>query len=149
MVLLFFIFIFCRGRSGVVRYLYFVGRRQHLKLAFVCNNLLQSRLLRELESSLAFALGLQYRLGYTLVAISIELIKPSGTNYLFFYILFIILALLFSLPPNRNSDPGSHGRLFPPPRSALRFAPCVFISREDDCSPFLRCPLASNCAYSR
>ena len=68
MVLLFFIFIFCRGRSGVVRYLYFVGRRQHLKLAFVCNNLLQSRLLRELESSLAFALGLQYRLGYTPVS---------------------------------------------------------------------------------
>ena len=36
----------------------------------------------------------------------------------------------FSLPPSRNSDPGSHGRLFPPPPSPLRFVPCVFIPRR-------------------
>ena len=48
----------------------------------------------------------------------------------FFSIPFIIFALLFSLPPSRNSDPGSHGRLFFPPThhgSCL----CFFFSRED------------------
>ena len=35
---------------------------------------------------------------------------------------FIIFALLLSLPPSRNSDPGSHSRLFSPPYP-LRFVP--------------------------
>ena len=39
-----------------------------------------------------------------------------GVNFSsFFSIPFIILALLFSLPPSCNSDPGSHSRLFSPP----------------------------------
>ena len=44
---------------------------------------------------------------------------------------FIIFALLFSLPPinSRNSDPGSHSRLFSPPY-LLRFVPCIFIARK-------------------
>ena len=33
----------------------------------------------------------------------------------FFSIPFMIFALLFALPPSRNSDPGSHSRLFSPP----------------------------------
>ena len=44
--------------------------------------------------------------------------------HFFFPIPFIIFALLFSLPPSRNSDPGSHSRLFSPlPTTvpALRF----------------------------
>ena len=32
-----------------------------------------------------------------------------------FPIPFIVLTLLLSLPPGRNSDPGSHSRLFSPP----------------------------------
>ena len=42
---------------------------------------------------------------------------------------FIIFAFLFSLPPSRNSDPGSHTRLFSP-SSPLRFVPCIFIARR-------------------
>ena len=42
---------------------------------------------------------------------------------------FIIFALLLSLPPSRNSDPGSHSRLFSPPYP-LRFVPCNFIGRR-------------------
>ena len=43
----------------------------------------------------------------------------------FFSMTFIIFALLFSIPPSRNSDPGSHSRLFCPPYP-LRFVPCIF-----------------------
>ena len=50
----------------------------------------------------------------------------SGVYLLnFFPIPFIIFALLFSLPPSRNSDPGSHSRVFSPP-TPLRFVPCIF-----------------------
>ena len=59
---------------------------------------------------------------------------------------FIIFALLFSLPPSRNSDPGSHSMLFSPP---THYGSClVFLSREDFSSFFPR-GLASNCAYPR
>ena len=40
---------------------------------------------------------------------------------------FIMFALLFFLPPSRNSDPGSHSRLFSPPThygSCLAFFYC-------------------------
>ena len=58
----------------------------------------------------------------------------------FFSIPFIIFALLFSLPPSRNSDPGSHSRLFS--------TPTHYGWREDfSCFSFRR--LASNCAYPR
>ena len=41
----------------------------------------------------------------------------------------IIFALLFSLPPSRNSGPGSHSRLFSPP---THYGSCLaFLSRED------------------
>ena len=41
---------------------------------------------------------------------------------------FIIFALLFSLPPSRNSDPGSHSRLFSP---LTHYGPCLaFFFRE-------------------
>ena len=48
---------------------------------------------------------------------------------LFVFIPFIIFALLFSLPPSRNSDPGSHGRLFSPP---THYGSCIafFIARR-------------------
>ena len=36
------------------------------------------------------------------------------SKHFFFPIPFVVFALLFSLPPSRNSDPGSHSRLFVP-----------------------------------
>ena len=46
-----------------------------------------------------------------------------------FFIPFIVFALLFSLPPSRNSDPGSHSILFSPPP---HYGSCLaFLSRED------------------
>ena len=54
---------------------------------------------------------------------------------------FIVFALLFSLPSSRNSDPGSHSRLFSPP---THYGSCLaFLSREDFSSFFPR-RLASN-----
>ena len=62
--------------------------------------------------------------------------------FLFFPISCIIFALLFSLPPSRNSDPGSHSRLFSRP---THYGSCLafFFSREDFSSFFPR-RLASN-----
>ena len=52
--------------------------------------------------------------------------------FFFFSIPFIIFALCFFLSllveHSRNSDPGSHSRLFSPPTSPLRFVPCFFIA---------------------
>ena len=49
--------------------------------------------------------------------------------FTFFSIPFIIFALLFSLPPSRNSDPGSHSRPFPPPP---HYGSCLaFLSPEE------------------
>ena len=43
--------------------------------------------------------------------------------------LFTIFVLLFCLPPSRNSDPGSHSRLFSPPP---HYGSCLaFLSREE------------------
>ena len=52
--------------------------------------------------------------------------------FFFFSIPFTSFALLFSLPPSRNSDPGSHSRLFSPPThygSCLAFFRwrCLFV----------------------
>ena len=46
----------------------------------------------------------------------------SWTYFILFYfsIPLITFALLFSLPPSRNSDPGSHSRLFSPPHTTVR-----------------------------
>ena len=57
----------------------------------------------------------------------------TRSSILFYFVIFlvpfIILALLFSLPPGRNSDPGSHGRLLSPP---THYWSCLaFLSRED------------------
>ena len=72
--------------------------------------------------------------------------SSTRTTIFFPPIPFIIFALLFSLPSSRNSDPGSHGRLFsPPPHYGMRHA---FLSRQDFSSFFTR-RLASNCAYPR
>ena len=58
----------------------------------------------------------------------------------------IMFALIFSLPPSRNSHLGSHNRLFSP---APHCGSCLaFLSREDFSSFFPR-RLASNCAYPR
>ena len=62
-----------------------------------------------------------------------------------FPIPFIIVALLILLPPNGNSDRGSHSRLFaflPTTVRALHF----YLKKDTAFSPFRR--LASNCAYS-
>ena len=40
--------------------------------------------------------------------------NPFGSGLPHFFIRFIFFALLFALPPSRNSDPGSHSRLFSP-----------------------------------
>ena len=46
-----------------------------------------------------------------------------------FSIPFMMFALLFSLPASRNSDPGSHSRLFSPPTN---YGSCLaLLSRED------------------
>ena len=61
---------------------------------------------------------------------------------------FMIFALLFLFPSycSRNSDPGSHSRLFSTPP---HYGSCLaFLSREDFSSFFPR-RLASNCAYPR
>ena len=51
-------------------------------------------------------------------------------SYLFiFSIPFIVFALLFSLPPGPNSDPGSVMQVLLPPYP-LRFVPCIFIARR-------------------
>ena len=61
--------------------------------------------------------------------------------FFFFSILLIFFALLFSLPPARNSDPGSHSRLFSP---HTHYRSCLaFLSRED-LSCFFPRRLASN-----
>ena len=71
-------------------------------------------------------------------------LAPWSHAYFFFFfsILFIMFALLFSLPPSRNSDPGSHSRLFSRP---THYGSCLafFFSREDFSSFFPR-RLASN-----
>ena len=58
----------------------------------------------------------------------------------FYSIPFFVFALLL-LSPSRNSDPGSHSRLFSPP--PLQFVRSIFIAREDF-SSFLPRRLASN-----
>ena len=73
--------------------------------------------------------------------------NPREFPPFFFSILFIIFALLFSLPPGRNSDPGSHSRLFSPPTH--HYGSCLaFLSREYFSSFFPR-RLASNCPMER
>ena len=75
--------------------------------------------------------------------------RSPHTFFFFFFscfcsIPFIMFALLFSLPPSRNSDPRSHRGLFSPP---THYGWCpAFLSREDFSSFFPR-RLASNCAY--
>ena len=58
--------------------------------------------------------------------------EATGGFFVFFFIPFIIFALLFYLPAtnSRNSDPGSHSRLFSPP---THYGSCLvfFFSRED------------------
>ena len=67
-------------------------------------------------------------------------------TFFFFSIPFVIFALLFSLHPSRNSDPGSNSKLFSPP---THYGSCLaFLSREDFSSFFPR-RLASDCAYPR
>ena len=58
----------------------------------------------------------------------------------------ICLTIIFSLPPSRDSDPGSHSRLSSP-LSPLRFVPCIFIARRF--SSFFPRRRASNCTYPR
>ena len=42
------------------------------------------------------------------------------TYMIFFPSHFIVVALLFSLPPSRSSEPGTHSRLFPPLPTTVR-----------------------------
>ena len=49
-----------------------------------------------------------------------------------FLIPFMIFALLFSLRPRRNSDPGSHSRLFPP----THYGSCLAFLSQENFSPF-------------
>ena len=53
----------------------------------------------------------------------------------FFFPSHLLSSPFYSLPPSRNSDPGSHNRLFSPP---THYGSCLaFLSREDFCSFFL------------
>ena len=80
--------------------------------------------------------------------ISCPILGPLSRLFFFFFFPSHVLSspFLFSLPPSRNTDPGSHSRLFfPPPH----YGSClVFLSREDFSSFFPR-RLASNRAYPR
>ena len=49
---------------------------------------------------------------------TLEFLEPA--SWQFFSIPFIIFTLLFSLPPSRNSDTGSHSRLFSPLATTVR-----------------------------
>ena len=49
--------------------------------------------------------------------------------YIYTYPSHLLCSPFCSLPPSRNSDPGSHSRLFCPP-PPLRFVPCIFIARR-------------------
>ena len=51
-----------------------------------------------------------------------------------------------SLPPSRNSDPGSHSRLFSPP---THYDSCLAFLWREDFSSFFPRRLASNHAYPR
>ena len=64
----------------------------------------------------------------------------------FFFTPFNIFALLFSLPSSRNSDPGSHSRLFSP---HTHYGSCLAFLSWQHFSPFFPRRLASNCAYPR
>ena len=72
--------------------------------------------------------------------------------FVFVFVFFpshLLSSPFYSLPPSRNSDPGSHtihSRLFFPPTHCGSCHP--FLSREDFVSFFPR-RLASNCAYPR
>ena len=59
-------------------------------------------------------------------------LHTTGTFLSFFSVPFIFFALLFSLPPSRHSDLGSHSRLFSPP---IHYGSCLaFFFRENlDC----------------
>ena len=90
-----------------------------------------------------------YHITTTRVLINCVLQRYFQAPFFIFFCLFlfpissIIFALLFSLPPSRNSDPGSHGRLF---STSTHYGSCLaFLSREDF-SSFLPRRLASNCA---
>ena len=52
--------------------------------------------------------------------VTLELGIPFEASAFIFPIPLIILALLSSLPPGRNSDPGSHTRLFSPLPATVR-----------------------------
>ena len=63
-------------------------------------------------------------------------------------LLFIVFAhRLLSLLPTRNSDPGSHSRLFFPLPATVRT--CLHFYREKISAFFFPRRLASNCAYPR
>ena len=64
----------------------------------------------------------------------------------FFPMPCIIFALLFSLPPSLDSDPGSYGRLFSPP---THYGSCLALLSREDFSSFFPRRLASNYAYPR
>ena len=68
--------------------------------------------------------------------------------YLFssFSIPFIIFALLFSLPPRLNSDPGSHSRLFSQP---THDGSCLAFSIARRFQLFLPSSTRVECAYTR
>ena len=77
--------------------------------------------------------------------------KPKHGELIVFYFGFpvpfiiFVFALQFSLPPSRNSDPGSHSRLFSPfPTTVCAF---FFIARR--LQPLFPHRLVSNCAYPR
>ena len=82
---------------------------------------------------------------FLLVPLNMLLLCQIHFFIFIFSIPFIIFALLYSLPPRRNSDPGSHSRLFSPP---THYGSCVafFFPRRFQLFP---CRLASNCAYPR
>ena len=60
---------------------------------------------------------------------------PQVCFFFFKFIPFIIFALLFSLPSSRNSDPGSHSRLFSTPTHYGSFL--AFFFREKISTPSL------------
>ena len=67
-----------------------------------------------------------------MLTLTSALYAGSVAHIYFFPIAFVTFALVISLPPSRNSDPGSHSRLFFPPTHDCS---CLaFFSREDSSS---------------
>ena len=72
--------------------------------------------------------------------------SSTADDFRFFRFFCIPSSPFYSLHPSRNSDPGSHSRLFSPP---TQNDSCLALLSREDFSSFFPRRLASDCAYPR